>query len=800
MADASSRAREPAQPESQWQRAFRRVNMLQRVQLLTLLTTGALIALATLGSGLLFFASANELDERESERNDLVAIRDEARELQVEVLVRRANGELTLAPADILRLTAVVTRAKERAISPDVPSTEAERQARLAVHEKIDEVAALMAATDPDELSSEIATGRIGDLIQEAFAIFQEWVAANEAAFTAERERQRQLVVRGGVGIAILVALLTMVGLLVWWRTEKARERVIAGAQAQSRRFDSLVSNSSDVVMVVDGDGKVDYCSPAVRRVLQRSADELVGTPLGTFVHPDDAHQLALVSAQHLPDGTVSEPLDLRLRRADGTWMDAETLATNLMGDDAIAGFVLTCRDVSDRKEVEAKLAHQAFHDPLTGLPNRTLFEDRLRRALDASAGPPAPVAALVLDLDDFKTVNDSLGHHAGDELLNVIGQRLLRHVRPGDTPARLGGDEFGVVLNGLAGPAAVRMIAHRIAEAVREPVRLADRELKVSTSIGVAMAPRHGDDYETLMRHADIAMYAAKARPGVEVATFDPGMEAALSERMRLSVDLNSAIDAGDQFRVVYQPIVDLRTQEILGLEALVRWEHPTEGEIMPARFIPLAESNGMIIPIGEQVLRAACAAGAAWHASTGRELTINVNVSPRQLEDPRFPDTVRSALQMSGLPAASLLLEVTESAVMGDIDEVVALLNRVKELGVRVAIDDFGTGYSSLSQLGRLPVDMVKIDKEFIDALSNGGADADVTSVILQLGAVLDLQTVAEGIELVEQVSDLQDLRCEAGQGFFFASPMDVQEISRLLAAGAVTGDVPVAAPEAG
>jgi diguanylate cyclase (GGDEF)-like protein len=466
--------------------------------------------------------------------------------------------------------------------------------------------------------------------------------------------------------------------------------------------------------------------------------------------------------------------------------LHAETLIRNLARDEAVRGFVLNCRDVSDRKEVEDQLAHQAFHDPLTGLANRVLFQNRLSHALERQVSDHSLLGVLVLDLDDFKTVNDSMGHPIGDELLNVVGQRLLRAVRPGDTAARLGGDEYAVVLEGLAGPAAARVIADRISQAIREPVSLEGKEVVVTASVGIAMAPRHGDDPETLLRLADIAMYAAKATRGGKVLSFDPSMETAIDERMRLTVDLNRAVDAGDQFSIAYQPIVDLETEDILGVEALLRWQHPTDGEILPGRFIPLAEQTGLIIPIGEYVLSTACAAGAAWNANPDRttDLTISVNVSPRQLEDPSFATTVGDALKRSGLPSRCLLLEVTESALMGDVTQAVEMLTAIKELGVRIAIDDFGTGYSSLSQLGRLPVDMVKIDKAFIDALSGGTADADITGVIVQLGAVLDLQTVAEGIELVEQVSDLQQLECHAGQGFFFASPMKVQEITKLLA----------------
>ncbi len=760
---------------------------LQRIQLLSLIAIGVVVVLSTLGSGILFFTSAQKQDEREAERAELVSIRDRGRDTQVDVLRSLQAGEAALDADGILRLVAIAGEVGELASTPTIDESPAEREARLAVIELVDEFSTRLAAASGSKDFAATLTGPVGQaLLDEYFTSFNAWVVANGESVRRERQLQRDLVVRGGVGVGTLVLLLTIIGILIWWRVEKARERIVASARQESRRFDSLVSNASDLMIVMDESGVIDYCSPSVKRVLGRPRDEVVNRPLKSLIHPEDLHRLQLASKERLADNEVSEPIDLRLNRADGSWAYAETLVRNLARDEAVHGFVLNCRDVTDRKEVEDQLAHQAFHDPLTGLANRVLFHNRLSHTLERQATERSPIGVLVLDLDDFKTINDSMGHPIGDELLNIVGQRVLGAIRPGDTAARLGGDEYAVVLEGLAGPAAARVIAARVSETIREPVSLGGKEIVISASVGIAMAPRHGDDPDELLRHADIAMYEAKARRGGDVQTFDPRMEDALDERMSLSLDLNRAVDAGDQFTIVYQPIVDLDSEDIIGLEALLRWQHPTEGEILPGRFIPLAEQTGLIIPIGEFVLETACSAAAEWNRTSGRakELTISVNVSSRQLEDPSFAGTVADALRSSKLPPSCLLLEVTESALMGDVSQAVELLTKIKELGVRIAIDDFGTGYSSLSQLGRLPVDMVKIDKAFIDALSGGTADADITGVIVQLGAVLDLQTVAEGIELVEQVSDLQDLDCHAGQGFFFASPMAVEEITKLLA----------------
>jgi diguanylate cyclase (GGDEF)-like protein len=397
---------------------------------------------------------------------------------------------------------------------------------------------------------------------------------------------------------------------------------------------------------------------------------------------------------------------------------------------------------------------------------------------------PHAPLAVLMLDLDDFKTVNDSLGHSVGDELLNVVGQRLTTCIRPGDTAARLGGDEYAVLLETLAGPAATRVIAQRIFDALRKPITLGSEQIVVTASIGIALAPRHGEDPATLLRHADIAMYESKSQRRGTAQTFHEDMESAIEERLRLTADLNRAVERLDQFELEYQPIVNLADGTIVGLEALVRWQHPDLGLIPPDRFIPLAEQTGLIIPIGRRVIQTACAQGARWNAALdGGGLAISVNVSSRQLEDPAFAETVADALRESALPAENLLLEVTESVLMRDVDEAVGLLSRIKELGVRVAIDDFGTGYSSLSQLGRLPVDMVKIDKSFVDDLTGGRADSDLAGVIVQLGTVLRLETVAEGIEMGEQVAGLRELQCALGQGFYFARPMPASGVTALM-----------------
>jgi diguanylate cyclase (GGDEF)-like protein/PAS domain S-box-containing protein len=787
LAESDPTTPDPSTPEPPWQRAAQQARTLQRIQVISLVVIGLAVVLGTLGAGLLFLTSFKEQEARERERAQLVSIRDRVRGVQVEVLRKLSEGEAPFTAEAVPQMISLATKVMELASRPTSGEREEGREARQDVIRLVGEFSSRLAAAPNRDAFGESLTNADGQrLFDEYFQTFETWVQVHGAGLEAERRRQREIVVSSGLTVSMLVLVLAIVALLVWWRAERARERIVGGARQQSRRFDSLASNATDIVLVVNESGTADYCSPSVSRLLGWSPAEVQGRPLRGLVHPDDGPKLRVLSEDQIAASEVSDPVDLRLLHRDGSWVFVEALVRNLLDDEAIDGFVFSCRDIRDRKKVEAQLAHQAFHDPLTGLPNRALFRDRLAHALDRQSSTCTPVAVMVLDLDDFKTVNDSLGHDVGDELLNVTGQRIQRTIRPGDTAARLGGDEYAVVLEDIAGPVAARHIAERIVKAIREPVTLAGREVAMSASIGIATAPRDGDSTEILVRHADIAMYEAKSRRGIQALTFEPEMEARIEDRMSLSLDLNRAVDAGDQFRLVYQPIVELQTQRIIGLEALLRWDHPEKGEIPPLAFMTLAEETGAIGPIGEIVLHTACKVGTEWNLRTppGERVLISVNVSPRQLEDPGFVDAVSRALTASALPPESLVLEVTESAVMRDVSQAAELLSAIKRLGVRLAIDDFGTGYSSLSQLGRLPVDLVKIDKVFVDRLVDGTADADFTGVIVQLGAVLGLQTVAEGIEVVEQVDALQLLGCQFGQGYLFGRPTSPVEVSRLLA----------------
>jgi len=434
-------------------------------------------------------------------------------------------------------------------------------------------------------------------------------------------------------------------------------------------------------------------------------------------------------------------------------------------------------------REKTRELSHQALHDTLTGLPNRALVLDRAEQLLARTARRPGTLSgALFIDIDGFKHVNDNLGHAAGDQLLKIVGERLQLAVRDHDTVGRLGGDEFVVLVDSTTDETALDRLADRLTEVLREPVVLDDgrKVFSVTASIGVAMGQYTTPD--GLLRDADLALYAAKAAGKDRYALFDASMYAGAEGRLELENDLGMALQR-NQFFLLYQPIFDLPSQGIVGVEALIRWQHPERGMVAPDSFIPLAEESGMIIQIGRWVLEEACRQAASWSAE-GLEVPIAVNVSAHQLSRKGFADDVRSALESSGIAPSLLTLELTETTLMRDVASASEALKAVKALGVRVAIDDFGTGYASLSQLQRMPVDILKIDRSFVAALNDGGQSRELLQAILGVGDALSLSVVAEGIEERNQMTTLEEMGCEMAQGFLMGRPGTAEAIEQLLA----------------
>jgi diguanylate cyclase (GGDEF)-like protein/PAS domain S-box-containing protein len=555
-------------------------------------------------------------------------------------------------------------------------------------------------------------------------------------------------------------------------------------------RFQSLVRNSIDVQLIATADGTITYESAAVERVLGYCPEDRIGRNALEDLHPDDRDwaRQTLQEIARLPASQVAA--EVRVRHADGSWLVIELVAKNLLDDPAVSGIVINYRDVTARKSLEDELKRQAFHDSLTGLANRALFADRLQHAISRAERAPMSLAILFVDLDDFKTVNDSLGHSEGDQLLVAVADRLRMGVRAGDTIARMGGDEFAILIEDPAEGETPVDVGRRLLEQLEAPFVHDSKELFVRASIGIATTRARDYSADEVLRNADVAMYTAKSNGKNRLEVFEPGMHTAALTRLALKGDLERALERGE-FALVYQPIVRLGGGRLSGVEALLRWHHRERGLVGPVEFIPVAEETGLILPLGRWVLEQACAQAAAWNAMSAQPVTMSVNVSGRQLQKPGFADEVAEVLRSTGLAPGLLTLELTESVLMQDAEAATRMLVDLKALGVRLAIDDFGTGYSSLNYLRRFPIDELKIDRSFVASLDDGPTQSAVVLSILRLSETLRLETVAEGIEEPSQLAVLRDLGADLGQGYFFARPLDVAAVTALIENGAPLGD---------
>jgi diguanylate cyclase (GGDEF)-like protein/PAS domain S-box-containing protein len=548
------------------------------------------------------------------------------------------------------------------------------------------------------------------------------------------------------------------------------RERRAAGLV--EARYASLIRNASDVIMIADADGQLRFASPAAQRTFAIDPDQLVGRNLLDLWAEGERERVGafLTEVATTGGGTIG-PVEAVVETGDRR-CTLECVGSNLAGDPAVAGLALNFRDVSERKALEEQLRKLAFHDPLTLLANRSLFWNRVEHALALAQRTQLRVAVMFLDLDDFKNVNDSLGHDAGDRLLQAVAQRLVKSTRPSDTVARLGGDEFAILLEGVGDDTDAERIAQPISAAFNRPLLVDGRETDASASIGVACS-RPGDDAEQLLRNADIAMYNAKAAGKSRLVVFRPQMQEQLHDRLRLEQDIDLALER-DEFFLEFQPVVDLTSRELLGVEALLRWNHPQRGVVMPGAFIPIAEESCRIVELGRRVLVDACTQVRALGGSiaAGDDLRVAVNISGRHLQQGNLVADVRHALAVSGLEPGCLVIELTESTIMQNTDINLARLRELKALGVRLAIDDFGVGYSSLSYLHRFPIDILKIDRAFVSRMTEHNGGPELARAVVMLGTTLGLETIAEGIENEQQAQTLLDLGCVARQGFLFAS----------------------------
>ena len=706
-------------------------------------------------------------------------VRQQERSLERERLLSRAGAELVAATdreeIDRVAVTAASALAAGAAVAlyrrDETGSlhSAARSEGWTASSEAQDRLAGVLAAA-----AEEGASARLSADEASAAGLPASTTRAFAIALPSRRAQSSALLVASQVELnkaerAAMLALASQIAL--------ALDSEMLSAEVHRRRgearFASLVRHASDLITVLQTDTTVTFQSPSIERILGYVPDDLLGQRFDRLVIADDRERLAQ-SVAATAAGERVPSLECSLVNQDGETRQFEILFTNLIDDEHVGGILLNARDVSERKRFEAELAHQAFHDPVTGLANRAMFAEQVRQAMARARRSDCTPAVVFIDLDDFKTINDSLGHAAGDDVLVEIARRLDANVRGADVAARFGGDEFAVLLENVASSDDAADLAQRILDLLTEPMRASHRELNLSGSIGVSIyGPDDKRDADELIRDADAAMYTAKREGKNRYRLFEPAMHEGVMARLELRNDLQRAL-ATDQFALHYQPLMRLADGTVSGVEALLRWRHPEKGLISPVDFIPIAEETGLIIPIGRWVLREGCRHARRLVAADGTQLRMSVNLSLRQIQHSDIVADVRDALDESGLAPEYLTLEITESVLMDDTELAVSRLRDLKALGVTLALDDFGTGYSSLSYLSRFPVDILKMDRSFLTEGSNVGSGSLATAVV-GLGATLNLEVVAEGIEIPEQADRLRALGCDLGQGFLFSRPMD-------------------------
>ncbi len=601
----------------------------------------------------------------------------------------------------------------------------------------------------------------------------------------ADVARARENLILGVAPLLLLLLVVTgwFAGRLV--RTNRELERASRG----NARLAAIVQSADDAVLSLSPDGTILTWNEGAAEMYGYEAGEVAGHNVRRLFSPDRRDEVAALIAS-VARGEPVKHFETLHETEDGRLLDVSLTCSpirNTAGE--VTGSSVVARDISERKRLEDKLAHQALHDALTGLPNRVLFHERLKEALRSASkasrrGTDNHTAVLFVDLDNFKVVNDGLGHAAGDQLLVEVGRRLTECLRAGDTAARFGGDEFTILFNDLASAEAASHAADRILGIMRAPFVIDRREVIVSASIGIAVSATGSERPDDLLRDADLALYEAKSRGKARHDLFDPAMTAAAWRRLELEGQLRRALEEG-QLRLHYQPIVELETGRTVEVEALVRWQHPDHGLIPPAEFIPLAEQTGLIGQLGQLVLDAACAQLHEWQAqrADGDRLTMAVNLSPRQFEDPDLVDRFARTLRRHEVDGRDIKLEITESAMLAETDRAAEVLRDLRDLGIRIALDDFGAGHSSLSHLRKLPIDAIKIDRSFVEAIGTEPGQAAIVSAAIALAGALSLEVTAEGIETKDQLETLSRLGCRFGQGFYIARPQDPAAMAPIL-----------------
>jgi diguanylate cyclase (GGDEF)-like protein/PAS domain S-box-containing protein len=571
-------------------------------------------------------------------------------------------------------------------------------------------------------------------------------------------------------------------GVVINARDVTERLQTEAALRESEARFRSAFVHAPIGMALADRGGRLLRSNQAFARMLGRTVEELADMTIRDITHPDDWDGNDDL-IRRLFDGEItSYHLEKRYLHADGHAVLVSLSVSAVRDPDGTPLYMIgQVEDITERKAIGERLVHQAIHDPLTGLPNRIHFIDRVRTTMKGGNRRRQRIAVLFLDVDNFKVINDSLGHEAGDQLLITIGHRLRRMLRPTDTVARFGGDEFTILCEEVDTPADVKALAERVLEEIERPVLLAEGEVFVTASIGIACSEHREETPETLVRDADTAMYRAKENGRRRAEFFDERARARTLEHLHTGNALHRALERGE-FELHYQPILELETGRISGFEALIRWRHPERGLIAPIEFIGLAEETGLVVPIGTWVLETACSQVAAWQAreTDGRRpLTVSANLSPRQLAEPTFPDQISDVLRRTGIRPGTLWLEITETTLMHDTESATSVLRALRSLGVHLAVDDFGTGYSSLSHLKRFPIEALKIDQGFVDGLGRDPEDTAIVAAVVSLAHALGLSSTAEGVEDPRQLAELRTLGCEHAQGNLFAEPRPAAEL---------------------
>jgi diguanylate cyclase (GGDEF)-like protein/PAS domain S-box-containing protein len=563
------------------------------------------------------------------------------------------------------------------------------------------------------------------------------------------------------------------------------RKRAEEAFRRSEERFRSLVQNAQDIICVADAEGRVRYLSPAFERVLGRAPEVSIGRSCFEHVHPEDVGRVRAAFERLLENPSGELAAEARLRHEDGGWRSLEVVGRNLLSNPGVKGMVLNARDITERKAFERQLIHRAFHDALTGLPNRALFTDRLEHALKRTDRREVEVAVLFLDLDGFKLVNDSLGHEVGDELLVAVGRRLRETLRPEDTVARLGGDEFAVLLEDAASLRDARDVAERVLDEIKKPFDLPGQRVFASASVGIALSGYAPNRPADLLRKADLAMYRAKENGRGRYSCFDRSLDVRIRERLGLENDLRRAVER-DEFEVYYQPAVRLDSGAVTDVEALLRWRHPEKGLLEPREFLRAAEEMDLMLPIGSRVLWEVCYRAKAWRQRHPAQPppNVSVNLSEKQLASPGLAQEVGALLRETGLDPATLRLEITESVFMDDPSSNLHTFRALKQLGVQLVLDNFGTGYSSLAYLKWLPIDAVKIDRAFVRSLGEDPEYAHLVSAMVELAHALRKEVAAGGVETADQLSCLRQLGCDVVQGDHLWAPLPAAAADELVA----------------